>query len=64
MEHLAALDVSIKETSVYVIDSAGRVVREVKVPTESDAILAILMDEAFSTEDWPWGGTIISQCAA
>jgi transposase len=48
MEHFAALDVSIKETGVGVIDSAGRVVREVKVPTESDAILAILTDEAFS----------------
>jgi hypothetical protein len=33
MEHFAALDVSIKEISVCVIDSAGRVVREVKAPT-------------------------------
>lgn len=50
MEHHAGLDVSIKETSVCVIDSAGRVVREVKVPTEPDAILAVLADEAFSIE--------------
>jgi transposase len=48
MEHYAGLDVSIKETSVCVIDDTGRVVREVKVPTEPEAILAILADEDFS----------------
>jgi transposase len=48
MEHYAGLDVSIKETSVCVIDGAGRVMREVKVPTEPDAILVVLADEAFS----------------
>lgn len=50
MEHYAGLDVSIKETSVCVIDDAGRVVREVKVPTEPDAILVVLTDEAFSIQ--------------
>ena len=30
------------------IDGAGRVMREVKVPTEPDAILVVLADEAFS----------------
>lgn len=50
MEHYAGLDVSIKETSVCVIDDAGRVVREVKVPTEPDAILGVLTDEAFSIQ--------------
>jgi transposase len=48
MEHYAGLDVSIKETSVCVIDDAGQVVREIKVPTESDAVLMVLADEAFS----------------
>jgi transposase len=48
MEHYAGLDVSIKETSVCVIDGTGRMVREVKVPTEPEAILAVLADEAFS----------------
>ena len=37
MEHYAGLDVSIKETSVCIIDGTGRVVREVKVPTEPEA---------------------------
>ena len=45
MEHFAGLDVSIKETSVCVIDGASRMVREVKVPTEPDAgLLMICVD--------------------
>ena len=31
MEHLAGLDVSVKETSVCIVDDTGRMVREVKV---------------------------------
>jgi transposase len=48
MEYYAGLDVSIKETSVCVIDGTGHVVREVKVPTEPEAILAVLSDEDFN----------------
>ena len=50
MGHYAGLDVSIKETSVCVIDGAGKVVSEVKVATEPEVILAVLADEAFSIE--------------
>jgi predicted NBD/HSP70 family sugar kinase len=42
MNHYAGLDVSIKETSVCVIDGAGQVVREVKVPTEPEANRPVL----------------------
>jgi transposase len=48
MEHYVGLDVSIKETSICVVDSAGRVLREVKVSSEPEAIVAILADKAFS----------------
>lgn len=48
MEHYAGLDVSVKETSVCVIDGAGKTTRETKVATEPTAILAILADEAFT----------------
>jgi len=50
MEHYAGLDVSLKETSVCIVDRAGQVVREVKVATEPEAILAILADEALTIE--------------
>ena len=34
MEHYAGLDVSVKETSVCIIDAAGKVTHEVKVATD------------------------------
>ena len=34
MEHFAGLDVSVKATSVCIVDDAGRIVREVKVASE------------------------------
>jgi hypothetical protein len=38
----AGLDVSVKETSVCIVDDAGRIVREVKVASEPEALLAVL----------------------
>ena len=48
MEHYAGLDVSVKETSVCVVDGAGQVVREAKVTSEPRAILGVLVDEGFT----------------
>jgi len=42
MEHFAGLDVSVNETSVCIVDDAGSIVREVKVASEPDALLAVL----------------------
>ena len=42
MEHFAGLDVSVKETSVCIVDDAGKIVREVKVASEPDVLLAVL----------------------
>ena len=42
MEHFAGLDVSVKETSVCIVDDTGKIVREVKVASEPDALLAEL----------------------
>ena len=42
MEHFAGLDVSVKETSVCVVDDTGRIAREVKVASEAEALLAVL----------------------
>jgi len=42
MEHFAGLDVSVKETSVCIVDDAGRIVREAKVASEPEALLAVL----------------------
>jgi transposase len=42
MDHFAGLDVSVKETSVCIVDDTGRIVREVKVASEPDALLQVL----------------------
>jgi transposase len=47
MDHFAGLDVSVKETSVCIVDDAGKLVREVKVATEPEALLAVLTNPAY-----------------
>ena len=42
MAYFVGLDVSVKETSVCVVDDTGKVVWEQKVPTEPAAIIALL----------------------
>jgi transposase len=46
MEHFAGLDVSVKETSVCIVDDTGRIVREVKVASEPEALLQVLANPA------------------
>ena len=41
MEHFAGLDVSVNETSICIVDGAGRIVRETKVASEPEALLAV-----------------------
>ena len=47
MDHFAGLDVSVKETSVCIVDDTGKIVREVKVASEPDALLAVLKNPAY-----------------
>ena len=47
MEHFAGLDVSVKETSICIVDDAGRIVREVKVASELEALLAVLKNGVY-----------------
>jgi hypothetical protein len=42
MDHFAGLDVSVKDTSVWIVDDAGRIVKEVKVASEPQALLKVL----------------------
>ena len=39
MGYFAGLDVSVKDTSVCIVDDTGKIVREVKVASEPDALL-------------------------
>ena len=47
MDHFAGLDVSVKETSVCIVDDTGKIVREVKAASEPEALLAVLTNPAY-----------------
>ena len=47
MDHFAGLDVSVKDTSVCIVDDAGRIVREVKVASEPAALLPVLKNAIY-----------------
>src|SRR4028118_664160 len=42
MEHSAGIDVSLERSSVCVVDATGRIVREAKVASEPEALVAFL----------------------
>jgi len=42
MDHFAGLDVSVKETSICIVDDTGGIVREVKVASAPEALLSVL----------------------
>ena len=42
MDYFAGLDISVKETSVCIVDDTGRLVREVKVASEPEALLPVV----------------------
>ena len=47
MEHFTGLDVSVKETSVCIVDGTGKIVREVKVASEPEALLPVLTNPSY-----------------
>jgi len=47
MDHFAGLDVSVKETSVCIVDDTGKIVREVKVTSEPEDLLQILSNPSY-----------------
>src|SRR5206468_842284 len=47
MEHFAGLDVSVKDTSICIVDDTGKIIREVKVASEPAALLAVLTNPVY-----------------
>jgi transposase len=47
MGYFAGLDVSVKETSVCIVDDSGRIVWEVRVASEPEALLPVLTNPAY-----------------
>src|SRR5690349_10521536 len=51
MDHFAGLDVSVKETNVCILDDAGKIVKEVKVASEPQALLKVLGNPTYRKTD-------------
>ena len=47
MDHFAGLDVSVRETSVCIVDETGKIVREVKLASEPDALVEVLTSPSY-----------------
>src|ERR1700751_1441565 len=47
MDSFAGLDVSVKDTSICIVDEAGRIVREVKAASEPNTLLAGLTNSSY-----------------
>ena len=47
MAYFAGLDVSVKETSVCIVDDAGKIVREARVASEPEALLEVLTNTIY-----------------
>ena len=53
MEHYAGIDVSLEQSSVCVVDATGRIVREAKVASEPEALVA----GSSASSAWRWRGS-------
>ena len=47
MEHFAGLDVSVKVTSLCIVDDAGGIIREAKIESDPHALLQVLKNGAY-----------------
>ena len=47
MDYFAGLDVSVKETSVCIVDDAGKIVREARVASEPEPLLQVLANNTY-----------------
>jgi transposase len=50
MKHYAGLDISVKETSICIVDETGQVCREVKVASYPEDLVRVLRDPAWKLE--------------
>ena len=47
MAYFAGLDVSVKETSICIVDDTGKIVRQARVTSEPEALLQVLTNNNY-----------------
>ena len=50
MSHYGGLDVSLEETAICVVDATGRIVKELRVPSEPEALIRALQETGLAFE--------------
>ena len=60
MDHFAGLDVSVKETSICIVDDAGKIVREVKVASEPEVVGGAEEPRLPLQANWVGGWTVVA----
>ena len=61
MDYFAGLDVSVKETSVCIVDDSGKIVREAKVASEPEAFVVGTEEPRLPLQtDWIGSGTAVA----
>ena len=61
MDYFAGLDVSVKETSLCIVDDTGGIVREARLASEPEALLVALMNRAHRFKpDWIGSRTAVA----
>jgi hypothetical protein len=64
MDYFAGLHVSVKETSICIVDGTGKIVREEKVASEPQALLAVMLSCATMSDRWSAGFLKLATCDA
>jgi hypothetical protein len=54
MDHFAGLDVSVKDTGICIVDDTARIVKEVKVASEPEALRRFLATPPTASSELDW----------
>ena len=54
MSHYAGLDVSLEETAICVVDGTGRIVKEMRAPSEPEALVTALREIGLPSSASAW----------
>jgi predicted NBD/HSP70 family sugar kinase len=60
MDYFAGLDVSVKETSICIVDDTGKIVREARVASEPEALLQVLTNTISLQASWAGSWTAVA----